>query len=92
MEPSGEKASWVWLRGVAWSSPERIPEQLRQAQFHCGKPPPAAEPRILMRMVECHAGNGVAPMRRSHVVTLALNVPADAYARVLRGRCCARSG
>src|SRR6266852_4291380 len=28
--------------------PARSLEQLRQAQFHCGKPPPAAEPRILI--------------------------------------------
>jgi hypothetical protein len=24
---------------------------LRQLQFHCGKPPPAAEPRIFMRIL-----------------------------------------
>src|ERR1700722_9564552 len=40
----------VCVRGRACSVPWRTPLQLRQAQFHCGKPPPAAEPRILMRI------------------------------------------
>src|SRR5215470_1284347 len=51
--PSGEKASCVWVRAVARREPARRPEQFRQAQFHCGKPPPAAEPRTLM----CISGN-----------------------------------
>src|ERR1043166_4807031 len=46
--PSGEKASSVCVRAVAWMQPERRAEQVREAQFHCGKPPPAAEPRILI--------------------------------------------
>jgi hypothetical protein len=37
-----------------------------------------------MCMVECHAGNRVAPMRGSHIVTLALNVLGDAGAEALR--------
>ena len=32
------------------------PAQLGHAQFHCGNPPPAAEPRILTRMRECSSG------------------------------------
>src|SRR6516165_8580400 len=40
---SGEKASWVCARAAACSEPARRPEQLRQPQFHCGKPPPAAD-------------------------------------------------
>src|SRR5215470_2064088 len=51
--PFGENASWVWVRAVARTEPERRPEQFRQAQFHCGKPPPAAEPRTLI----CIGGN-----------------------------------
>ena len=48
--PSGENANWVCVRVVALSVPARSPVQLRQPQFHCGKPPPAADPRILMCM------------------------------------------
>ena len=32
------------VRGVA--APPRAASQVGQRQFHCGKPPPAAEPRI----------------------------------------------
>ena len=32
------------VRRRATIAPERAPAQLAQAQFHCGKPPPAAEP------------------------------------------------
>jgi len=44
----GEKAIWVCERGRVRREPLRNPEQLRQEQFHCGNPPSAAEPRILM--------------------------------------------
>lgn len=43
-----EKAIWVCERGRERSESVRRPEQLRQAQFHWGNPPSAAEPRILM--------------------------------------------
>jgi hypothetical protein len=33
-----------WVRAEPWKVPARIPEQLRQLQFHCGNPPPAADP------------------------------------------------
>ena len=33
-----------WVRARAWMLPLRKPSQLAQLQFHCGKPPPAAEP------------------------------------------------
>ena len=58
--PSGEKASWVCVRDVAFRVPERRLEQLRQPQFHCGKPPPAAEPRILICIAKIvsHDKNG----------------------------------
>ncbi|MNG11193.1 hypothetical protein D3C84_947130 [compost metagenome] len=39
-----------WVRGWARSLPLRTPRQLRQLQFHWGKPPPAAEPRIWICM------------------------------------------
>jgi len=32
------------VRGVARRLPLRTPSQLRQLQFHCGNPPPAAAP------------------------------------------------
>jgi hypothetical protein len=33
-----------WVRACARSVPFRKPAQLLQLQFHCGKPPPAADP------------------------------------------------
>ena len=36
-----------WVLGNASTDPSRTPRQLRQLQFHCGKPPPAADPRTL---------------------------------------------
>jgi len=53
---SGEKAIWVCVR----AEPRKVPllrrRQFAQLQFHWGKPPPAAEPRTLMRMVDGFAG------------------------------------
>src|SRR5579862_5206073 len=54
-DPSIETAIEDWLRGVAFSEPFRTPLQFRQLQFHCGKPPPAAEPR--MRISTNHGRN-----------------------------------
>src|SRR6516164_1838000 len=34
-----------WVRACVRNVPSRTPEQLRQLQFHWGKPPPAADPR-----------------------------------------------
>src|SRR5882724_5345830 len=39
-----------WVRGRARTVPARTPAQLRQLQFHCGNPPPAAAPRTLIFM------------------------------------------
>lgn len=36
-----------WVRRFALIVPLRTPSQLGQLQFHCGNPPPAAEPRTL---------------------------------------------
>ena len=44
--PSSDKAMEDWVRAFAFNVPRRKPSQLRQLQFHCGKPPPAAEPSI----------------------------------------------
>ena len=44
-------ATWAWLRLLPEKVPARNDLQLRQLQFHCGKPPPAAEPRTLIRIL-----------------------------------------
>src|SRR5690606_11290844 len=36
------------VRGRALTVPARTPAQLRQWQFHCGNPPPAAEPSTVI--------------------------------------------
>jgi len=48
--PSAETAIDDWVRGRARIVPLRTPSQFGQLQFHCGKPPPAAEPSTLMRI------------------------------------------
>ena len=40
----------AWERRLARIVPWRTPLQLEQLQFHCGNAPPAADPRILIRM------------------------------------------
>ena len=45
--PSLEIAIEDWVRGEKPGWPLRTAAQLWQRQFHCGNPPPAAEPRIL---------------------------------------------
>ena len=44
--PSSVMASCVWVRGLPWNVPALTARQFAQAQFHWGKAPPAAEPRI----------------------------------------------
>src|ERR1700730_2853443 len=53
---SGEKAIWVCVRGRPCRVPFLRRQQLLQLQFHCGKPPPAADPRILMRIAGLEYG------------------------------------
>ncbi|MNF03846.1 hypothetical protein D3C80_2032430 [compost metagenome] len=48
--PSSEMAMDDWVRAVARKLPSRKPAQFTQLQFHCGKPPPAADPRIWTNM------------------------------------------
>ena len=38
------------VRVFAFMLPSRTPAQLRQLQFHCGKPPPAADPKMRIFM------------------------------------------
>jgi hypothetical protein len=41
-------ATCVCVRALLLRVPSRKDLQLQQLQFHCGNPPPAAEPRIFM--------------------------------------------
>ena len=50
--PSELIAMDSWRRGVARMVPARTPRQFGQPQFHCGKPPPAAEPSTRMRTMK----------------------------------------
>jgi hypothetical protein len=40
-------AMLAWVRGLTRGSPAQASRQTRHAQFHCGKPPPAAEPSTI---------------------------------------------
>ena len=57
-----------WVRGRARRLPLRTPAQLLQLQFHWGKPPPAAAPRMMSFMVfdgqQPPAGGGRVAWRR----------------------------
>src|SRR5882757_11196356 len=47
-----------WVRTLARTVPLRTPAQLRQLQFHCGKPPPAAAPSSLIFIAETAGEEG----------------------------------
>ena len=49
--PSALTATLSCVRGTAAIAPARTPRQFGQPQFHCGKPPPAADPSTLTRTV-----------------------------------------
>jgi hypothetical protein len=51
---SAETAIDDWVRGTARIVPFRAPLQLKQLQFHWGKPPPAAAPNILIRIARIY--------------------------------------
>ncbi len=46
----GENATCICERGRAFSVLSRMPAQFAHVQFHCGNPPPAADPNILICM------------------------------------------
>ncbi|CFX04216.1 protein of unknown function [Candidatus Filomicrobium marinum] len=50
--PFALTASDDWVRGENPGSPARALAQFEQLQFHCGKPPPAADPNTFMIMCE----------------------------------------
>ena len=54
--PSSDRAMEDWVRAWALRVPLRKPSQLTQLQFHWGKPPPAAEPRIWICMGKAKPG------------------------------------
>jgi len=45
LSPSAVTARLAWVRGCTRASPAHAKRHVGQRQFHCGKPPPAAEPR-----------------------------------------------
>ena len=65
------------VRGTA--PPERAASHVGQRQFHCGKPPPAAEPRIRTRTTDRSTGLDVAvtPSQPAEVEADVLAVAAD---------------
>ncbi|MNN42440.1 hypothetical protein D3C81_1566210 [compost metagenome] len=54
--PSSLRAIDDCVRRCARRLPLRTPAHWRQLQFHCGKPPPAAEPRTRMCMADAPEG------------------------------------
>src|SRR5262245_25005768 len=52
--PSALTATEDWVRGRTSGEPSRAAAQLGQRQFHCGTPPPAAEPRMRTCMAPSH--------------------------------------
>ncbi len=52
--PSALTAIDDWVLGTALIVLLRTPWQFGQLQFHCGKPPPAAEPKTLTSMDYSH--------------------------------------
>src|SRR4029078_6451283 len=59
--PSSLTPPEVCVRGLSPATPLRTSAELRPLQFHCGKPPPAAEPRTLITMApgQVAAGPGL---------------------------------
>ena len=49
-EGAGETATSACVRARPFNTPRRMRLQFEHPQFHCGKPPPAAEPRTLTRI------------------------------------------
>ena len=47
---TGEIATCAWVRAWPFKTPLRKRSQFEHLQFHWGKPPPAAEPRTLIRI------------------------------------------
>src|ERR1700731_1185542 len=64
-----------WVLGSARNVPLRTPEQLRQLQFHCGNPPPAAEPSTRIFTVALGRAGSQAP-RRTGLRSPAARLPA----------------
>jgi hypothetical protein len=50
VDSAGEIAIWAWVRAWPFRTPRLMRSQFEHLQFHWGKPPPAAEPRTLIRI------------------------------------------
>jgi hypothetical protein len=86
--PSRETAKPEDSSGAA-ARPRAPREQLAQAQFHCGTPPPAAEPRT--RTITSSAGSGRRGAHRSQRSRVAVGDD-DAVIGALRARGIGRGG
>src|ERR1700755_3710109 len=65
--PSALTAADAWVRGRSAGSPARTPTQLAPPQFHCGEPPPAADPSTRRYKIArlWIVGRDVLPLRRA---------------------------
>src|SRR3954470_12105441 len=84
--PSALTATDDWVRARAGRDPSRTARHGGQAQFHCGNPPPAAEPRIRTCIaIGGPPGRGRAPVARrpsvGSVPCLLVGVVQDAHVR-----------
>ena len=59
MDSAGEIATCAWVRDCAFKAPLRKRSQFEHLQFHWGNPPPAAEPRTLIRIYRLELSVGV---------------------------------
>jgi len=50
-DPSARTATHSCVRALARIVPSRTPRQLAHPQFHCGNPPPAAEPNTRISII-----------------------------------------
>src|ERR1700688_4845511 len=66
LPPSALTAIEDWVRARALIRPLRQPPQLRQLQFHCGNPPPAAEPRMRTLTMAARKARGRDRRPRTH--------------------------
>jgi hypothetical protein len=59
------------MRGLNPGVPARTARQLPQLQFHCGKPPPAPDPKTLIRIGFSDMAD--APRHRSSLTSFSLH-------------------
>ncbi len=59
MDSAGEIATCAWVRACPFKALLRKRSQFEHLQFHWGNPPPAAEPRTLIRIYRLELSVGV---------------------------------